>query len=156
MRIKDKGENYSRVDEVLAEMLAALPEDYLERKGEAKKFFKGLQEKVLRDEVLERSVRLDGRKFDEVRPIWIEIERAPARPRLGGVHPRRDAGAGHLHARHRRRPAEDRARSTARCGSASCSTTTSRPSRSAKCSSCAAPAAAKSATARSPNARWRR
>ena len=64
MRIKDKGENYSRVDEVLAEMLEALPEDYLERKGEAKKFFKGLQEKVLRDEILERNVRLDGRKFD--------------------------------------------------------------------------------------------
>jgi polyribonucleotide nucleotidyltransferase len=72
MRIKDKGENYSRVDEVLAEMLGALPEDYLEHKGEAKKFFKGLQEKVMRDEALERGVRLDGRKFDEVRPIWIE------------------------------------------------------------------------------------
>ena len=27
---------------------------------------------MLRDEVLEHGVRLDGRKFDEVRPIWIE------------------------------------------------------------------------------------
>ena len=27
---------------------------------------------MLRDEVLTRNVRLDGRKFDEVRPIWIE------------------------------------------------------------------------------------
>jgi polyribonucleotide nucleotidyltransferase len=72
MRIKDKAQNYSRVDEVLAEMLDALPEDYLEHKGEAKKFFKGLQEKVMRDEALERGVRLDGRRFDEVRPIWIE------------------------------------------------------------------------------------
>jgi polyribonucleotide nucleotidyltransferase len=77
MRIKDKGENYSRVDEVLAEMLNALPEDYLEQKGEAKKFFKGLQEKVLRDEILERGVRLDGRKFDEIRPIWIESSVLP-------------------------------------------------------------------------------
>jgi polyribonucleotide nucleotidyltransferase len=77
MRIKDKGENYSRVDEVLAEMLEALPEDYLEQKGEAKKFFKGLQEKVLRDEVLEHGVRLDGRKFDEIRPIWIESSVLP-------------------------------------------------------------------------------
>ncbi len=49
MRIKDKGENYSRVGEVLAEMLEALPEDYSEQKGEAKTFFKGLQEKVLRE-----------------------------------------------------------------------------------------------------------
>ena len=77
MRIKGKSENYSRVDEVLAEMLDALPEDYLEQKGEAKTFFKGLQEKVLRDEVLERSVRLDGRKFDEIRPIWIESSVLP-------------------------------------------------------------------------------
>jgi polyribonucleotide nucleotidyltransferase len=77
MRIKDKGENYSRVGELLAEMLEALPEDYLEQKGEAKTFFKDLQEKVLRDEVLERSIRLDGRKFDEVRPIWIESSVLP-------------------------------------------------------------------------------
>jgi polyribonucleotide nucleotidyltransferase len=77
MRIKDKGENYSRVDEVLAEMLEALPEDYIEQKGEAKKFFKGLQEKVLRDEVLEHGVRLDGRAFDQVRPIWIESSLLP-------------------------------------------------------------------------------
>ena len=72
MRIRGKAENYSRVDEVLADMLEALPEDHLEQKGEAKSFFKGLQEKVLRDEILERGVRLDGRKFDEIRPIWIE------------------------------------------------------------------------------------
>jgi polyribonucleotide nucleotidyltransferase len=77
MRIKSKAENYSRVDEVLAELLDALPEDYLEQKGEAKTFFKGLQEKVLRDEVLEQGVRLDGRRFDEIRPIWIESSVLP-------------------------------------------------------------------------------
>jgi polyribonucleotide nucleotidyltransferase len=77
MRIKGKSENYSRVDEVLAELLDELPEDYLEQKGEAKIFFKGLQEKVLRDEVIERGIRLDGRKFDEIRPIWIESSVLP-------------------------------------------------------------------------------
>ena len=34
--------------------------------------FSELKERVLRDEVLTRGVRLDGRKFDEMRPIWIE------------------------------------------------------------------------------------
>src|SRR4029434_1412983 len=29
--------------------------------------------KVLREEILERGVRLDGRKFDEIRPIWSEV-----------------------------------------------------------------------------------
>ena len=40
---------------------------------EAKSIFKELKEKVLRDEVLERGVRLDGRSFDEIRGIWSEV-----------------------------------------------------------------------------------
>ncbi|HEY7172880.1 MAG TPA: polyribonucleotide nucleotidyltransferase [Vicinamibacterales bacterium] len=77
MRIRGKLENYDRVDEVLEELVASLPEGEVERKVEAKAIFKELKEKVLRDEVLERGVRLDGRKFDEVRPIWIETSVLP-------------------------------------------------------------------------------
>jgi polyribonucleotide nucleotidyltransferase len=72
MRIRGKMENYDRVDEVLEELIASMPEDEVERKVEAKQIFKELKEKVLRDEVLERAIRLDGRKFDEIRPIWAE------------------------------------------------------------------------------------
>src|SRR6516165_10610156 len=72
MRIRGKLENYDRVDQVLGEMVAAIPEDEVERQLEAKQIFKDLKEKVLRDEILERGLRLDGRKFDEIRPIWIE------------------------------------------------------------------------------------
>src|SRR5215207_9124080 len=72
MRIRGKLENYDRVDQVLDDLVASLPEGEVERKVEAKQIFKNLKERVLRDEVLERGVRLDGRKFDEVRPIWIE------------------------------------------------------------------------------------
>ena len=53
-------------------------------------------------------------------PRWPQVRRDPvhldrgrraaAHARLGRLHPRRDAGARHLHARHGRRPAEDRAR----------------------------------------------
>ncbi len=49
-----------------------MPDAEVERKTEAKAIFKELKEKVLREEVLTHGVRLDGRKFDEVRPIWIE------------------------------------------------------------------------------------
>jgi polyribonucleotide nucleotidyltransferase len=77
MRIRGKLENYDRVDEVLDELVASIPEEEVERRVSAKKIFKELQEKVLRDEVLERNVRLDGRKFDEVRPIWIETSVLP-------------------------------------------------------------------------------
>ena len=73
MRIRGKLENYDRVDEVLDELVASLPEGEVQRKLEAKQIFKELKEKVLREEVLERSVRLDGRGFDEIRPITIEV-----------------------------------------------------------------------------------
>jgi polyribonucleotide nucleotidyltransferase len=77
MRIRGKLENYSRVDEVLDELIASMPDAEAQRKLEAKSIFKELQEKVLRDEILERSVRLDGRKFDEIRPITIETSVLP-------------------------------------------------------------------------------
>ncbi len=72
MRIREKLTSYSTVDQVLEELIASMPDAEAERKLEAKSIFKDLKEKVLRDEVLDRGVRLDGRKFDEIRPIWIE------------------------------------------------------------------------------------
>ena len=108
MRIRGKLENYERVDQVLEELIASLPEGEVERRVEAKAIFKELKEKVLRDEILERGTRLDGRRFDEIRRDHHRGRRPAARPRLRRVHPRGDAGARHRDARHRRRPAEDR------------------------------------------------
>src|SRR5215212_6780141 len=72
MRIRGKLENYETVDQALKDLVASIPPEEVERKTEAKHIFKELKEKVLREEVLTHGVRLDGRKFDEVRPIWIE------------------------------------------------------------------------------------
>jgi polyribonucleotide nucleotidyltransferase len=78
MRILQKLESYSQVDEVLADLLEGVDE---ERHSEAKHIFHELQEKVLRDEVLNKGHRLDGRKFDQIRPIWTE---AGVLPRVHG------------------------------------------------------------------------
>src|SRR5215475_11533165 len=72
MRIHDKLENYESVETMLKELVGAIPETESERRADAKAIFKELKEKVLREEVLTHGVRLDGRKFDEIRPIWIE------------------------------------------------------------------------------------
>jgi polyribonucleotide nucleotidyltransferase len=72
MRIRGKLENYETVEQALKDLVASIPEGEVERKTEAKAIFKELKEKVLREEVLTHGVRLDGRKFDEIRPIWIE------------------------------------------------------------------------------------
>jgi polyribonucleotide nucleotidyltransferase len=83
MRIKNKLESYGTVDAVLSDYLSSLADDDVaaQRTAEAKHIFHGLKEKVLRDEVLNRNVRLDGRKFDEIRPIWTE---AGVLPRVHG------------------------------------------------------------------------
>jgi polyribonucleotide nucleotidyltransferase len=83
MRIKNKLESYGTVDAVLSDYLSSLADDDVaaQRTSEAKHIFHGLKEKVLRDEVLNRSVRLDGRRFDEIRPIWTE---AGVLPRVHG------------------------------------------------------------------------
>jgi polyribonucleotide nucleotidyltransferase len=72
MRIRGKLENYETVEQALKDLVASIPEGEVERKTEAKAIFKELKEKVLREEVLTHGVRLDGRKFDQIRPIWIE------------------------------------------------------------------------------------
>ena len=77
MRIRGKIENYDRVDQVLEDLVASIPEGEVERKVEAKQIFKDLKEKVLREEVLTHGVRLDGRKFDEIRAIWVETSVLP-------------------------------------------------------------------------------
>jgi polyribonucleotide nucleotidyltransferase len=73
MQIQDKIESYAAVDQVLEELVGSIPEEEVQRRSEAKAIFKELKEKVLRDAVLDRRIRLDGRKFDQVRPIWIEV-----------------------------------------------------------------------------------
>ena len=72
MRIREKLENYETVELTLKNLVAELPEDQTDQKADAKAIFKELKEKVLREEVLTHGVRLDGRKFDEIRSIWIE------------------------------------------------------------------------------------
>ncbi len=73
MRLRDKLENYSRVDQLLEDLVASIPEGEVQQRADAKAIFKELKEKVMRDEILERGQRLDGRRFDEIRSIWIEV-----------------------------------------------------------------------------------
>ena len=77
MRVKDKIDSYAQVDSVYGSLVESISEDDTERKSAASHVFKELKEKILRDEVLERGQRLDGRRFDEVRDIWSEVSVLP-------------------------------------------------------------------------------
>jgi polyribonucleotide nucleotidyltransferase len=71
MRIMDKLENYATVDKVKADLLAGYEDEA--QKADAKHVFAELKEHVMRDEAIDRGRRLDGRKMDEIRPIWMEV-----------------------------------------------------------------------------------
>src|SRR4029450_10249829 len=85
MRIQDKLENYATVDTVLNELVSSYDEADAEGRANAKSVFKELKEQVMRDEALERGKRLDGRAFDQIRPITIEVGVLPRTHGSGGV-----------------------------------------------------------------------
>jgi polyribonucleotide nucleotidyltransferase len=72
MRIREKLQSYAQVDAVKADMMASLTEGDAQQKKDADHIFHELQEHVMKVEALDKGIRLDGRKFDEIRPIWTE------------------------------------------------------------------------------------
>jgi len=59
------------------EIFEGLGEDYAERKKEVSNIFKDLEKNICRDIILKQGHRIDGRQFDEVRPITCEAGLLP-------------------------------------------------------------------------------
>ncbi len=59
------------------ELEAALSEKYEEKKDKINKILEELIKKQIREQILEKGKRLDGRKLDEIRPITIEVGLLP-------------------------------------------------------------------------------
>jgi polyribonucleotide nucleotidyltransferase len=68
-----KAESYAMVKELKKTLIAALPEEDEEARGKLKNYFEVLRERIFREQVIEQKRRPDGRAFDEIRPIWIEV-----------------------------------------------------------------------------------
>lgn len=75
---KNKKERSENLGKPLEEYLGSLPEDTTVNKDLVKKYYKSIQKKACRDLVLNESVRLDGRKLKEIRPIWTEVNYLPS------------------------------------------------------------------------------
>ncbi|MEL6358608.1 MAG: polyribonucleotide nucleotidyltransferase, partial [Bacteroidota bacterium] len=58
--------------------LHSLPEGHTIDLQLVEKYFHSLEKQAVRTALLEKRIRLDGRKLDEVRPIWTEIDYLPA------------------------------------------------------------------------------
>lgn len=73
LHIKGKLASYGKLDEIVAEIVNSYPEEDAERRVQAGRVFQHVMEKIFRKEILEDRVRPDGRQFNEIRPIDIEV-----------------------------------------------------------------------------------
>lgn len=74
-----KQERTEAFDLVKEEVKALFSEEELEENGDLiSRYYKNAQKEAIRDVTLKERTRLDGRKTDEIRPIWTEVDYLPS------------------------------------------------------------------------------
>jgi polyribonucleotide nucleotidyltransferase len=71
--IPEKTKRYAAMRNLKNRLVENLGEDYAGREGEAYEVLSNLQKKISRDLILKEQRRIDGRRFDEIRPITCEV-----------------------------------------------------------------------------------
>lgn len=74
-----KHERSDAFDQILSDFIATLPEEEAkEKEFMIKRYFHDVEKEGVRNVVLDKRQRLDGRKLDQIRPIWCEVDYLPA------------------------------------------------------------------------------
>jgi polyribonucleotide nucleotidyltransferase len=68
-----KNESYSLIKQLKDELKATIDEEDMDARKKATSYFDVLREQVFREQVIKERRRPDGRKFDQIRDIWIEV-----------------------------------------------------------------------------------
>ena len=77
-QLADKHLRSELFDKVIDDYTASLPEEVQSEKAPMiKKYYKEIQKEACRNLVLNEKIRLDGRKTNEIRPIWSEVDYLP-------------------------------------------------------------------------------
>ncbi len=69
----DRKEREVRSNKVKEESIAAFAEEYPGSAGDIDAILYNLTKEVVRDKIINKGIRPDGRKHDEIRPIWSEV-----------------------------------------------------------------------------------
>lgn len=77
-KIANKNIRKEEFQKVVDEFIEGLPEDHEYQEFLINKYFHDVQKEAVRNYVLDNKIRLDGRKTDEVRPIWCEVDYLPS------------------------------------------------------------------------------
>ena len=78
LTMKVKIDSYKTIDALKKEVVAEFAAEKPELKSDVKASFDALKESLFRNAILQQGVRLDGRKFDQIRPLNIEVGFLPA------------------------------------------------------------------------------
>lgn len=74
-----KHERSEAFEAVVKEFIATLPEEVAAEKAPLiKRYFHDVEKEAVRNVILDKRVRLDGRQLDQIRPIWGEVDYLPA------------------------------------------------------------------------------
>ena len=68
-----KAESHTLVRELKKQLQAAIPEDDEAAQKKLKTYYEALRERIFREQVINHKRRPDGRAFDQIRDIWIEV-----------------------------------------------------------------------------------
>jgi len=68
-----KAESYTLVRELKKQLQAAIPAEDEAAQKKLKTYFETLRERIFREQVIDQKRRPDGRAFDQIRDIWIEV-----------------------------------------------------------------------------------
>ncbi|HEY7927925.1 MAG: polyribonucleotide nucleotidyltransferase [Candidatus Dormibacteria bacterium] len=69
----DKATRERQLDELKADAVAQLAERFPEKRGDISKAFESETKKAVRSAILNEGIRPDGRRTDEIRPIWTQV-----------------------------------------------------------------------------------
>lgn len=77
--LADKHKRAENFEQVKLDFIATLDEEYAaEKAGLIKKYYHDIEKEAVRQMILNERSRLDGRKLDEIRPIWTEVDYLPS------------------------------------------------------------------------------
>jgi len=69
----DKAERERQLDDLKGVVVASLAERFPEKRADISKAFESETKKAVRNAILHEGVRPDGRRTDEIRPIWAQV-----------------------------------------------------------------------------------
>ncbi len=86
-----------RSEQVKQEVIEHFAEEYPDSASDIDMILYNLTKEIVRDKIINRKIRPDGRAQDEIRPIWSEVGILPPRTRQRRIHPGSDSGNDHSH-----------------------------------------------------------